>query len=78
MAAANRKGGRKPAEGTPDHFEKLLEGPCPNHAFPIKHLYKDYGLMKQFLSEGSNKGEHRKDPKPTTDGAEGKDSGFQH
>ena len=45
MAAANRKGGQKPAEGTPNHFEKLLEGPCLNHAFPIKHLLKDCGLM---------------------------------
>ena len=58
MAAANRKGGRKPTEGTPDHFEKLLEGPCPNHAFPIKHLYKDCVLMKRFLSSGSNMGVH--------------------
>ena len=76
MATANRKGGRKPAEGTPDHFEKLLEGPCSNHAFPIKHLYKDCVLMKRFLSRGSNNGEHRKEPKPTTDNAEGKDIGF--
>ena len=46
MAATDRKGGRKPTEGTPNHFEKLLEGPCLNHAFPIEHLYKDYVLMK--------------------------------
>ena len=32
MAAADRKGGRKPAEGAPNHFEKMLDGPCPNHA----------------------------------------------
>ena len=32
--------------------------------------------MKWFLSEGSNKGEHRGDPKPATDDAEGKDGGF--
>ena len=56
VAAVDRKGGRKPTEGTLDHFEKLLEGPCPNHAFPVKHLYKDCGLMKRFLSRGSNKG----------------------
>ena len=56
MAAADCKGGQKPTEGTPDHFEKLLEGPCPNHAFLIKHLYKDCALMKRFLSGGSNKG----------------------
>ena len=63
MATADRKGGWKPTEGTLDHFEKLLEGPCLNHAFPIKHLYKDCGLMKWFLSRGSNKGEHRGTPR---------------
>ena len=62
VATADHKEGRKPTEGTPNHFEKLLEGPYLNHAFPIKHLYKDYGLMKRFLSGGSNKGEHRGTP----------------
>ena len=62
VASADRKGGRKPTEGTPDHFEKLLEGPCPNHAFPIEHLYKDCDLLKRFLSRGSNKGDHQKEP----------------
>ena len=76
MAAADRKGGRKPMEGTLNHFEKLLEGPCPNHAFPVKHLYKYYGLMKHFLSRGSNTGLHGKDPDPTTDDTKGKDGGF--
>ena len=56
VATTDRKGGRKPTEGTPDHFEKLLEGPCPNHAFPGEHLYKDCVLLKRFLSESSNKG----------------------
>ena len=32
--------------------------------------------MKRFLSGGSNKGEHREDPKPAADDAEGNDSGF--
>ena len=48
----------------------------PNHAFPVKHLYKDYNLMRRFLSEGSNKGEHGKGPDPTVDDAEEKDDGF--
>ena len=54
--------GRKPTEGTSSHFEKLLEGSCPNHAFPIKHLYKDCVFLKRFLSRSSNKGEHRMEP----------------
>ena len=48
----------------------------PDIAFLVKHLYMDCVLMKQFLSRGSNKGEHRKDPKPSTDDAEGKDGSF--
>ena len=56
VAAADRKGGRKPMEGTLNHLKKLLKGLCPNHAFPVKHLLKDYGLMRWFLSRGSNKG----------------------
>jgi hypothetical protein len=37
VAAAERKGKKAPTEGAPDHFEKLLEGPCPNHAHLVKH-----------------------------------------
>ena len=62
MATADRKWGRKPTEGTLDHFEKLLEGPCLNHAFLVKHLYKDCTLMKWFLSSGSNKGSIGRSP----------------
>ena len=32
--------------------------------------------MMRFLSGGSNKGEHRKEPKPAIDDTEGKDGGF--
>ena len=49
MAAADRKGGQKPVEGTLNHFEKLLEGPCLNHAFPVKHLLKDYSVTPQVF-----------------------------
>jgi len=60
VATADHRRGRKPTKGTPNHFEKLLKGPCPNHAFPVKHLYKDCALMKQFMSSGSDKGNQRK------------------
>ena len=49
-----------------------MSEPC----LPVKHLYKDCGLMKRFLYRDSNKGEHRKDPKPFVDDTEGKDGGF--
>ena len=76
MATTDRKGGQKPTDGTPNHFEKMLQGPCPNHAFPVKHLLKDCGLMRRFLSRGSNKGEQGKDPLATMDDAEEKDDNF--
>ena len=76
VAAADRKGGWKPTEGTPNHFEKMLEGPCPNHAFPAKHLYKDCGLMRKYLAGGLNKGEQEKVSVPTTDDTEEKDDTF--
>jgi hypothetical protein len=37
VATAHRK-------GTLNHFERLLEGPCLNHVFPVEHLYKDGSL----------------------------------
>ena len=37
VATTDRKGGRKPMEGTLDHFEKLLKGPCLNYAFTVKY-----------------------------------------
>jgi hypothetical protein len=68
VATIERKGKKAPTEGIPDHFEKLLEGPCLNHAYPIKHAYKDYSLIKQFLSRGSNGGIRRRSlsPRQTT------------
>ena len=63
------------ARGNPDHFDKLLEGPCPNHAFPVKHMYKDCSLMKRFFTGGSKKWEQKK-PKVEADDAGEKDGGF--
>ena len=48
VAAADRTG-RLPQQGQPNHFNKLMESPCTNHAYPIKHLYKDSELLKPFL-----------------------------
>ena len=76
MAVVDRKGGWKPTEGTPNHFEKMLEGPCPNHAFPTKHPYKECGLMRKYLTGGLNKGEQGKEPAPRTDDVKEKDNTF--
>ena len=43
--------GKQPQQGLPDHFNKLMDSPCTNHAFPIKHLYKDCELLKRFLRQ---------------------------
>ena len=40
---------KQPHQGLPDHFNKLMDGPCPNHAYPVKHLYKECELLKRFL-----------------------------
>jgi hypothetical protein len=68
VATAERKGKKTSIKGTPNHFEKMLEGSCPNHAFLVKHLYMDCSLMKRFLSGGSKKGDvsvrSRGGPKP--------------
>lgn len=52
VAAVDRKGS-KPTGQVNDHFEKMLEQPCLNHATPVKHLLKDYRLMKRFLFSGA-------------------------
>ena len=46
--------------------------PCLAYQAPIQRLRP----LEVFLSSGSNKGEHRKEPKPAADDTEGKDSGF--
>ena len=76
MATTERKAGRASTEGNPDHFDKLLEGLCPNHAFPIKHMYKDCSLMKCFFTGGSKKWEQKKKPEAEADDAGEKDDGF--
>jgi hypothetical protein len=64
MGAIECMGNKTSIEGTLDHFEKMLKGPCHNHAYPIKHAYKDCGLMKKFLSRGSMKGDEKKKTRP--------------
>jgi hypothetical protein len=29
-----------------DHFERLLDAPCPHHEVPVKHSLKDRQLIK--------------------------------
>ena len=50
-AVDEKKGGGKTTKTLPakDHFEKLLEQPCPNHGVPVKHKLKDCSLMKRWM-----------------------------
>jgi hypothetical protein len=50
VAAVERKATRtksNPTKAGPpkDHFEKLLDAPCPHHEVPVKHALKDYHLI---------------------------------
>jgi hypothetical protein len=36
-----------------DHFKRLLEEACPNHAYPIKHNLKDCDMLQSFMTSGS-------------------------
>ena len=51
MVAMADRMGKQPQLGLPNHFSKLMDSPCTNHAYPIKHLYKDCELLKRFLRQ---------------------------
>jgi hypothetical protein len=40
-----------------DHFEKFLEATCPNHAYPIRHKFKECSMMKNYMTRGSHQGQ---------------------
>ena len=51
-----------------------MESPCTNHAYPIKHLYKDCELLKCFLWQaGMLKERKGKEEAAKKGGAAGKD-----
>jgi hypothetical protein len=35
-----------------DHFKRLLKEAYPNHAYPVRHKHKDWGMMRSFLTLG--------------------------
>ena len=51
-----------------------MESPCTNHAYPVKHLYKDYKLLKRFSRQASGPKEGKgKEPAAKKGGGVGKD-----
>ena len=50
---------KQPQQGLLDHFNELMESPCTNHAYPVKHLYKDYELLKRLLRQADGPKEEK-------------------
>ena len=51
-----------------------MESPCTNHAYPVKHLYKDCELLKHFLRQaGGPKEGDGKEAAAKKGGTAGKD-----
>ena len=74
MVAAADRTGKQPQQGLPDHFNKLMDSPCTNHAYPVKHLYKDSELLKCFLQQiGGPKEGDGKEATAKKGGTTGKD-----
>jgi hypothetical protein len=51
--ATTAHSGKRQARPPTDHFERLLEEACPNHAYPVKHKLKDCNMMKNFMTSGT-------------------------
>ena len=65
---------KQPQQGLLDHFNKLMESLCTNHAYPVKHLYKDYERLKHLLRQaGGPKEEKGKEAAAKKGGVAGKD-----
>ena len=51
-----------------------MDSPCTNHAYSVKHLYKDYELLKRFLRQaGGPKEGNNKEAAAKKGGTAGKD-----
>ena len=51
-----------------------MESPCTNHAYPVKHLYKDYELLKRLQRQaGGPKEEKGEEAAAKKGGIAGKD-----
>ena len=66
--------GMQPQQGPSGNFYELIESPCTNHDYPIKHLYKDCQLLKHLLRRaGRPKDEKGKEAATKKGGIVGKD-----
>jgi hypothetical protein len=44
---------KHPTRPPMDHFKRLLEEDCPNHAYPISYKLKDCDMIRSFMTSGS-------------------------
>ena len=51
LVAMTNHTGTQPQQDPPGHFHELMEIPCTNHDYPVKHLYKDCQLLKRLLRQ---------------------------
>ena len=66
--------GTQPQQDTLGHFHELMESPCTNHDYPVKHLYKDCQLLKCLLRQTDRpKKEKGKEAATVKGGMAGKD-----
>jgi hypothetical protein len=43
------KGNSSKTAPTRDHFEKVLDAPCPHHEVPVKHTLKECRLIRIYV-----------------------------
>jgi hypothetical protein len=48
--ASRPKGNQTKPAPSKDQFERLLDAPCPHHEVPVKHLLKDWRLIKNYVN----------------------------
>jgi hypothetical protein len=49
--ASHPKGNPAKPDPPKDHFEKVLNAPCPHHEVPIKHTLKNCQLIKNYVKD---------------------------
>jgi len=64
ISAVESKTGKAPTDDSPGFFDKLLEKPSTNHAYPVKHALKDCGLFRKWFTNNTKRDEHKKKPEP--------------
>jgi hypothetical protein len=69
--ASRPKGNQGKPAPTRDHFEKLLDAPCPHHEVPVKHTLRECRLMKNYVKGTLNPktADHPDKQGPGEDGA---------